>query len=609
MKKNKGYIVITTVLFFLVISLAVIAGVVVPTVNHIKSVANELDSKQGYLVADTTNEEAYYRLSQGWTLPQTFNIPFSNAVLASAQVTVTGNQTEVTSTASNGNTYRVAKAIIRAQDVTGFNFAAQIGTGGISLSGGSTIRGSVYSNGSITGDSSGPAITGSVTVANTSPATINQTNSYTDGTSPVSVLTGKTSAAEDLSQSFKVTTSDSLSSIRFYVKKTGSPSNATIRIMPDLSGKPSNTGSLGTGTLTASTVTSSFTYVSVPITQPPTLTANTTYWVVIDVSSVSATNYFTFAATNNTYANGLAKSGKWSSGVGANTWSAVSPANSDLYFDIYLGGIPNTLSGSGQWNRISVGTDAWANQINSASVSGVAYCQTNTYLYNSSNSTKSCDTSRADAPMLSYPITDQNITDWKAIATAGGVVSSNYSVTGGQSVSLGPKKIAGNLSVSGGSTLYLTGTVWVTGSIDLSGGSVIKIASSYGTRDGMIIADGRIVVTGGAYMRGSGTSGSYMVAMTTSQCPTAGSCSGNGSGNAIDVEGGSGSVVMFAPYGTLALAGGGTVNSAVAKRLTVTGGSTVDYTTGLENVDFVTSSSTSNTGSLLTVQSWQEISN
>lgn len=609
-KLEGGYVVITTVIFFLVISLAVIAGVVVPTSNHIKAISGEYKAKQGYIAADTVNEDAYYRLNSGWTLPSTISLPFSSGLLATASVTTAGSDTQVLTTGTNGDTIRYAQTVFRAGDVTAFSYGAQIGTGGLSLTGGGYITGDVYSNGSITSDSSSPYITGSATVANTSVASVNQTNSYTNGTSPVSVIAGQTNASQDVAQSFKVTSTDQLTSIRLYLKKNGSPGNATVRIMPDSSGKPSNSGSLGTGTITASTVTTSFTYVSIPISQIPSLTVGTTYWVVIDVPSNSTSNYYTVAATNNTYSDGIAKSGKWSSSGGSNTWSAVSPANSDLYFDIYLGGVVNTISGASQYNRIRVGTNgsgfAWANQINTSSVGGVAYCQTNTYLYNLSSATKNCDTTRADAEMLDYPITDDDINTWKAIALAGGTITGNYAVDGGTSVSLGPKKIVGNLTVTGGSTLSLTGIVWVTGYINLSGGSVIKLASSYGVEDGMIISDGRIIVTGGAYFRGSGTSGSYMVAMTTSQCPTTGTCSGGEGSNAITIEGGSGSVVGFAPYGTMNLAGGAVINSAVAKRIIVDGGSHINYDSGLTNIDFISSSGGG--GGLWNVDSWTEVS-
>jgi hypothetical protein len=608
-----GYVVITTVIFFLIISIAVISQVVIPTSNQVKSVSDVHKSRQGYLAADNINEDALYRLNGGRALPSTLSLPFSNGVLASASVTTVGSQTRIVTTGSSGNTTRYSETYFSSTPAPALIYAAQVGSSGLYMSGGGYIVGDVYSNGSITSDTSGPYITGSATVASAGPAVVNQTNSYTNGTNPLSIDVGTSTTRQDVAQSFQVTTSIPVTSVRFYVKKTitGSPGDATIRIMPDSSGKPSNSGTLGTGTLSASSVTTSFTYVNVPITQSPVLTPGTTYWVVVDNPSNSTTKYFTFAGTNNTYSSGIAKYGKWSSSNGQNSWVSIIPANTDLYFDVYVGGAANSISGSGQWNRINIGTGgsgaAWANQVNSASVGGTIYCQTGTYLYNLSNATRSCDTSRSDPPLLDYPITDQNITDWKALASAGGTYSGNLSIGGGTSTTTGPKKINGNLIVTGGSTLNLSGPVWVTGYIDLAGGSRIKLASSYGSGDGMIIADGRIVTTGGAFMQGSGTSGSYLVGITTSQCPTSGTCSGTGPGNAVDVEGGSGSIVIFAPYGTMSLTGGAVVNSAVAKRVKVDGGSHINYDSGLSAIDFLNSGSSGAVGNW-NVDSWSEIS-
>lgn len=614
--KKAGFVVITTVIFFLIISTAVIAAVVIPTSNQVKSIIGANKTRQSYIAADNVNEDALYRLKLGRTLPSTLSLPFSDGVLASAIVTTVGSQQKVTATGQTGNTLRYAETYFSpVGTVTGFNYSAQIGKGGMYMSGGAHIVGDVYSNGSINTDSSGPYITGSATVANGDPLVVNQTNGYTDGTSPVSVDLGKVTATQDVAQSFRVTSDTELTSIRIYIKKTltGSPSNATIRILPDDGGKPSNTGTLGTGTVNASAVTTSFTYVNVPISQTPSLTPGTTYWIVVDSASVSSTKYFTLAGTNDTYADGIGIAGKWSSNSNKNVWTNITPSNTDIYFDIYLGGSVNGISGASQYNRVLVGTsgtgDAWANDINSASVGGTIYCQTGTYLYNLSNATGECNTSRTDPEPLDYPITDQDILDWKSEAESGGVINSSYNLDGGLSATLGPKKIVGNLKVSGGSTLKLSGTVWVTGYIDLSGGSVIKLDTSAGESDGMIIADGRIVVTGGAYMRGSGSSGSYMVAMTTSHCPDSGDCSGPESGGAVNIEGGSGSIAVFAPYGTVKLAGGVKINSALAYRVEIGGGSYIDYDEGLSNIDFISSGSGGGSSSSgWKVDSWSEVS-
>ena len=207
---------------------------------------------------------------------------------------------------------------------------------------------------------------------------------------------------------------------------------------------------------------------------------------------------------------------------------------------------------------------------------------------------------------LSFPITDSNIDAWKALATAGGTYN-GLAIDGGEATTTGPKKIIGDLTVSGGTTLSLAGPVWVTGDIVLNGGSIIKLASSYGTHDGMIIADGRIVTSGGAVFQGSGTSGSYIAAISTSACPS-GSCTGSsGTNNALDISGGSGSVVLFAPYGTAKVTGGAVIQSLIAYKAILDGGSNIIYDTGLSVIDFLDGGDTSSEGGLWKVDSWSEV--
>ncbi len=584
---------IITVLFFLVISMAIIAAVAIPTANQVKSVNDLLRAKQGYVAADSINGDAWYRISQGKTLPSTMTLPFSTPVSATAAVTNGGSSITITSTGVDGATYRYAETYFEQDQAFGLPAALAIGVGGISLGGGSNVTGSVYANGNIVSDSSGSYVSGSATAANDNPPVINQSNGYTDGTTPVSVTIGNAAASEDVSESFQVTSTVGVTYIRLYVKKVGFiGSNSTVRIVNDNGGKPGKTA-YGTGTLKADAVTTSFTYVSVPIAGLPSLTPGTTYWLVVDKPSNSSSAYYVFAGTAGTYATGASKKGQWSSSNGGTNWTDLTPSNTDLYFDVFLGGNPSSISGAGQYTPMSIGSggagSAWAYSLSSVTVRDNAYCELGEFIFDRNNNATTCNITRGAPPTAELPITSTMITNWKNIA-ATSVQTGNITISSASTT--GPKKIVGNLTVTSGATLSLTGPIWVTGTITVNGGSKVKVLSSAGALGGILIADGIIAVSGGGELLGSGTAGSYMMAISEST-----------SASAISVNGGAGSIILVALNGTVNISGGGTANNVVAKQFNMTGGSHVIYDSSLAGLSFVGAPSTS-----WAVGRWGEVS-
>jgi hypothetical protein len=209
-------------------------------------------------------------------------------------------------------------------------------------------------------------------------------------------------------------------------------------------------------------------------------------------------------------------------------------------------------------------------------MTGPLYCQSSSY------TSKSCNTSRADPTPAAMPLSDSNIDEWKADAEAGGLLNGDQHINwaGG---TLGPAKIVGDLTVDGGGTLTVAGTLWVTGNITVSGGGKVRLASSYGTNDGAIITDGTVSVSGGANFAGSGQTGSYPFLISTSACPAASGCSGS---NAIDLNGGAGTVALVAQDGTVHISGGSSLKAVTGKTISMDGGATLYYDSGLISTNF-----------------------
>ncbi len=588
---QEGMVVMISVIFFLVISFALIVAVVRPIGEQIRASANYVNSAQGYVAAEALNDDALYRLNSGRVLPSTLSLSLNNAT-STAAVTDFGTSKQIVATGNNVNTRRSVQSLYSQIAGTSFNYGLQAGTGGISLLGGAGINGSVYSNGDITGSSASTFVTGSAYVANRSDPVLDQTNGTTTPPSYQVEFGGQITGADprpnDAAQSFKVSTTSPLVSLSLYLKKnsTAWANDITVRIVNNSGSSPGNT-TLASATLLASAVPVTQTDTSVSFTTPASLTPGTTYWIVLDTSN-SWGNYYSWGAASSTYANGTAKLG-----TQGGIWASTTPATLDTYFDMYMGGDTGTIT------SITVGAsggDAHAHKLTDVTISGanLAYCQIAT-----GSTNKPCDTSQADPAPEAFPIVDSLIDSWKADAAAG-IVRSTWSIGSSVSTSTtGVMKINGNLTVGGGGTLTLNGNLYVTGNLSLNGGGRIVLGSSFGSAAGVIVVDGTSDLTGGAYISGNGTTGSYVLLVSTNtNCALPTSCTDY----AIEQSGGVGSVVLSAQKGGIRFTGGASAKAATANYMTLTGGTTLNYESGLSSINFA-----SGPGGTWSVNNWKEI--
>ncbi len=549
-------------IFFMAISLTILVGIISPVVREFKIAGVTYSSKNAYFLAESGVEDLLYRIRNNKQYNASETLTIGNSSATTTVTDTSTSQKQIISLGDASTSERKVSVSVTTGVGVSFSYGVLAGQGGVELNGSGTINGNVYANGPITGDSSA-IITGTAISANSPAITTDQSNG--SGTPAYNISFANASGTQDIAQSFVTATSSPLNKVQFYIKKVSTPSNATVKIVNDSSGSPGTTV-YASGTLDASTVTASYGWVDVSFTTNPLLTVGTTYWLVVDAGT-SSTKYYIIGASSATYANGLGKIGQQ-----GGTWNNTTPSGLDYYFGIYLGGVNGLIAGSSgsQWNQLHVGTvsgTAQAHTVNYTNSTGLIYCQTGT------GNNKSC-TSQTDPVYQSFPVSDANVTQWKTDAEAGGTYNGNYSV-GWAGATLGPKKIVGDLTVNGGGTLTLTGTLWVTGNITLNGGALIQLSSSYSTNDGVIVADGTITISGGGHATGSGTSGSYIMMLSTSS-----------STSAISVSGGAGAVIAYAQNGTVAVSGGASLKEATGYRITVDGGSSITYESGLTNNNF-----------------------
>ncbi|MES2985929.1 MAG: choice-of-anchor R domain-containing protein [Patescibacteria group bacterium] len=582
--QNKGAAVMIVVLFFVILSTTLLVGVSTPIVQQIENSTDFLASKKGYNVADIQAENALYRFNKGKNdAPADLSILGSEAI---GILTDVNGEKQISVQGVLGEFQRFVTARFRQDTGVAFNYGLQVGTGGLQMSGSSYIVGNVYSNGDIIGNGGSGWYTTYVT-GSAVAATISNPVAHVQNVGSVppsdSFTFGLSNSNQDFAQSFVMSTTTPITEIELFLKKTGSPANATVKIVNNSGGVPGSTV-LTSGTLSSGLVTTLYSQVPATMTTSVALVSGTTYWLVVDVASNNSSNYYTVGMNNNVF------SGNTKMGRQGNSWANLATTTLDADFKILVGGDAGTITDMG------VGTsgsgDAWANTVNNVTVTGALFCQSGT------GNNKVCDTSKTDPAPVPLPITQGNIDEWKDEALAGGSTST-VSINGTDVITIGPKKINGDLTISASGKLYVTGTLHVTGDINVNGSGKIYVDSSMGADSVVIVTDGKIDLGGSGGVYGSGVAGSYVVMSTSSACPDAVGCGGT---PAISVNGAAGSVILSAPNGTVSFTGSAGVKSVVAKKMIMTGTTYITYDTGLTGLDF-----TSGPSGAWAVSSWKEV--
>ncbi len=573
MRRNRGQVlVLSAVLLSVVLGLV---GAFITYLGGVRKATNTFSARAAARQAAQAGiQKAIWCLNQptgthcGGTYGATFagetGVSIGSAVYTTTIATLAGTLKTVTATGYYPSVALPISTVTLKADVgidtvnASFFYGVQSGNGGFELGNNAFVSGNLYANGPITG-SSGSYVTGTVYVAGGTALTADQeqTNNTSD------YVFGQVSPTLDIAQSFQVSADNVLNKVSFYIKKTSNPTDVTVRILADDGGVPSKTV-IGSTTLSSSAISTSYAWVDASFTTPPPLLGGQTYWLSIDATT-SATKYWTIGSlANNGYGNGI--------GMVSANWNASPPvwndAGRDYAFKVWLGGIPTNIDG------VHVYLDAHANTIEDSTIDGDAYYQTLT----DSTVGGTSHPGSADPGPADLAISDAEIDAWKASAQAGGTISGDVSYDGTNS-SLGPKEITGNLTVTNGATLTLDGTIYVHGNITLNNNAIIKLAPGYGSNSGVIAADGRVIISNGVSFENSGTEGSYVIVVTTNN-------SVDDVNPAMSLGNNSSNSIFYAPDGLVSVANNATIKEVTAFKLKLDNNASVQYESGLANVNF-----------------------
>jgi Tfp pilus assembly protein PilX len=563
-QKQFGYILILGIVVMAI--LMTMSGVVWGyTTMQVKSSKVAIGQTQALHVAEAGIDKALNELNLDSSFNGESDVTVGPGEYTTTVSTIDANNKQIVSTGyvpNNANPISQATVKVKVSidlSSVSFNFGVQVGEGGLTMGNNSAISGNVYSNGNVSGSGN---ITGDVTVAGGGSAVLDQQCATNSGSYDFN-----TTAKRDVAQKFTPTVSTQLTRVSVYIKKTGSPSNITVRVVTDNNGSPSTTVVGGTGTIASSSVTGSYGWIDATFSSNPALTSGTNYWLLLDTSS-STTNYYSWATdSNDTCSNGTSKStSNWSSP----SWAAISK---DMNFRVYMGGQLTSLSG------VSVGGDLRANSMTGCNVGGDAY-------YNTTNTCSvagSTNPGTADSPQQAMPISQAQIDEWKAAAESGGTHNGNLTYTNGQTATIGPLRINGNLTLDNNVTVYLTGPIWVNGNISISNNSIIRIDNSIGGSGVAIIADGtsdsgslgRISIGNNADIVGNNSPGSYPLVLSTNNSTTAITLSNNTAG-----------AIYYAANGTIVVSNNAGAYQLTGYAISLSNNSTITYQSGLASVTF-----------------------
>ncbi len=447
-----------------------------------------------------------------------------------------------------------------------FVYGIQVGEGGLELGNSNTVIGSIYSNGNITMNNSN-TITGDAWVAG-GPSPIADQQTDCEGVNCQDFSFGKIVDGQDrldIAQSFKPSTTNTINKVSIKIKKIGAPPDVTVRILRDDNGKPDKNQVLATGTLYSSLVTTNYGWIDVTFDSTPILSANNTYWMMIDTSS-SSSNYWSWQ-------NDLAQSYTGGVPTWSPNWSTGNPSwnlfSGDLSFKTFMGGVPTSIRG-GSSDKVN-GT-VHANTIDDLTIVGDAYFQTITR----STVLGTQHPGSADPPPKVFPISDANITQWKNDAASAGVTTGDIS----SCVSfLGPGKIIGNVSFNNSCTVTVKTPIWITGNFLLNNSNTLKLDASFGSTSGVIIVDGISGFGNSNKLDGTGVGNSILMLLSTYDSRTNGI-------SAITVNNSGNTAVLYADKGIIEPGNSNNFKELTGWKIKLTNSSTISYETGLSSTLF-----------------------
>ena len=146
--KQSGQALMTTVIFLLFISLAVVLGITVSSMSASVLARDFIDSKKSYFLAEAGAEDLAYRISHGMNYSSEEAVSFDGFFATTTVIDVAGD-IEINSTGDVSKNIRKIKLSLTNATGVSFHYGLQAGEGGVRMEQSAMVTGNLYSNGPV----------------------------------------------------------------------------------------------------------------------------------------------------------------------------------------------------------------------------------------------------------------------------------------------------------------------------------------------------------------------------------------------------------------------------------------------------------------------------
>ena len=128
--RQKGSAMLIAIIFFLFISLAIISGLVSPSIREFKNANTNLNSKKSFFLSESGSEDTFYRILKNKLISENETIVIDSNSVSTTITTLLGSIKQIISLGDVSSYQRKNNLTLKAEGTIIFKYGTQAGQGG-----------------------------------------------------------------------------------------------------------------------------------------------------------------------------------------------------------------------------------------------------------------------------------------------------------------------------------------------------------------------------------------------------------------------------------------------------------------------------------------------